>query len=258
MRTLHHVQYRPKSQPLETLAEVQMDLTIGHLRHRKTFGSITLESYLLIVLYLPILPGCAAEGDFQSGPSVADPTMQVNATTDVSSATLQGDSQSGSPNTGPPIPINATEASTSPPEEDFQSQPSQAEPMMLINSADASPSTPQEDSGLPNAGPPIPVNAAEASTSTPEEDFQSQPSQAEPVMLINSADASTPQEDSGLPNGDPSLPINAADTSGMTAEGGHGPGSLALVLGPFNSSGDDMTPKGGFQTEVPEEPRLAP
>jgi hypothetical protein len=174
-----------------------MDVCRGLLRHLKTLGSKSclFRSMVLglIVSYLAVFPGCAAEGDVESGPSAADPTMQVNATTDVSLAPLQEGSESGSPNVDLPMPINAAEASTSVPVGDFQSELSQAIPMMPVNSPDASTSTPEGDSGLRNVDLPMPINAAEA--------------------------------------------------SGMTSEEGHGWGGLALVLGPFNSSGDDEAPE---------------
>jgi hypothetical protein len=229
-----------------------MDLPRGLLRHRKTFVSITLKSCLfrsmvlgLIVSYLALFPGCAGEGGLEREPSSADPTMQVNATTDVAPAPLQGDSESESPNDAPSMLVNAADAATSSPAEDFLTQSSQAEPVMLVNAADASTSTPQGDSGLPNVDPPMPIDAAEAATSTPAEDFLTQSSQAEPVMLVNAADASTstPQGDSGLPNADPPMPIDAAEAAGMTSEGGYKWGSLGLVLRPFNSSGDNEAPE---------------
>ena len=115
-----------------------MALTRVLLRPRKTLGSIARESCLfrsmvlgLIVFCLPILTGCAAEGDFESGSPEAEPIAQVNSA-DVSTLTPEGDFQNGSPEAEPITQVNSEDEMedvvTVTPKGDFQNELTEAEP----------------------------------------------------------------------------------------------------------------------------------
>jgi hypothetical protein len=143
-----------------------MALTRVLLRPRKTLGNIARESCLfrsmvlgLIVFCLPMLTGCAAEGDSKSGPPKAEPIAQVNAA-GVSTVTPEGDFQSGPPETEPIAQVNAADVSTVTPEGDFQSGPPKAEPIAQVNAAGE-----MED----------------VMTVTPKGGFQNEPTEAEPT-----------------------------------------------------------------------------
>ena len=76
-----------------------MALTRVLLRPRKTLGSIARESCLfksmvlgLIVFCLPMLTGCAVEGDFENGPPKVESIAQVDSV-DVSTLTPEEDIQ---------------------------------------------------------------------------------------------------------------------------------------------------------------------
>ena len=115
-----------------------MALTRVLLRPRKTLGSIARESCLfrsmvlgLIVFCLPMLTGCAAEGDSKSGPPKAEPIAQVNAA-GISTVTPEGDFQSGPPKAEPIAQVNAAgemeDVMTVTPKGGFQNEPTEAEP----------------------------------------------------------------------------------------------------------------------------------
>src|SRR6185503_11746490 len=143
-----------------------MALTRVLLRPQKTLGSIARESCLfrsmvlgLIVFCLPILTGCAAEGDFESGSPEAEPIAQVNSA-DVSTLTPEGDFQNGSPEAEPIAQVNSADVSTLTPEGDFQNGSPEAEPITQVNSEDE-----MED----------------VVTVTPKGDFQNELTEAEPT-----------------------------------------------------------------------------
>ena len=96
----------------------------------------------LIGICLPILTGCAPEGDFESGPPKAEPIAQVNSV-DVSTVT---------------------------PEEDFQSGPPEIDPIMQGNSAG-------EVEDVNSAG-----EMEDVMTVTPKGGFQNEPTEAEPTF----------------------------------------------------------------------------
>ena len=85
----------------------------------------------LIVFCLPILTGCAAEGDFESGSPEAEPIAQVNSA-DVSTLTPEGDFQNGSPEAEPITQVNSEDEMedvvTVTPKGDFQNELTEAEP----------------------------------------------------------------------------------------------------------------------------------
>ena len=115
-----------------------MALTRVLLRPRKTLGNIARESCLfrsmvfgLIVFCLPILTGCAAEGDFESGSPEAEPIAQVDSA-DLSTVPPEGDVQSGPPEAEPVAQVDSDgemeDVVTATPKGGFQNEPTEAEP----------------------------------------------------------------------------------------------------------------------------------
>ena len=110
--------------------QTKMALTRVLLQPRKALENIARESCLfksmvlgLIVFCLPMLTGCAVEGDFENGPPKVESIAQVDSA-DVSALTPEEDVQSGPPEAESIAQVDSVDVSTLTPEEDIQRVPS--------------------------------------------------------------------------------------------------------------------------------------
>jgi hypothetical protein len=86
----------------------------------------------LIVLCLPTLTACAAEGNFPGGPPATEPVAQVNSE-DGSPVPPEGEFPGGPPATEPVAQVNSEDGSPVPPEGEFPGGPPAAEPSIRFN-----------------------------------------------------------------------------------------------------------------------------